>query len=206
MAVVARTFVGLSGWNGGPGVNVVHWEPTGSLGSEIADYTPALVVQAILDLRTAYDAAVDYFAPGVTVSFPNNAALIDAATGQVVGDVQGNDFVQDLTANGTDGKESRATQATLALKTGTFIDGRRLQGRIFLGPLASGAFQSNGYLDLTFQSVVNAAFENLTTGGESDIQLAVWHRPKPPSGAGAVAGVSSALLQNVPAVLKSRRD
>ena len=206
MPVIARTYVGLTGWNGAPGVNVVHWEPHGTLGADAEDYTPTLVVAAILAMRTAYEAAVDYFSPGVTVHFPNDATLIDVATGDAVDSVVGNDYVQDLVAAGTNGQESRATQACLALKTARFINGRRLQGRLFLGPISSGALQSNGQMDTTFVSDVNTAFLPLTTGGTADIQLAVWHRPKPPNGAGDVAGAVTALVGAKPAILRTRRD
>ena len=204
--VIARTFVGLSGWTGSPGVNVVHWTPALTFPADVGDYTPAIAAGFLADLRTAYAAVSNRFTQGVSITFPADVALVEATTGALVGTVVASSTPATITSTGSPGKVGRNTMATLALLTSTYTAGRRVQGRIFLGPLGTDALNDSGQVNDDFAAAVVPAFEDIISSGTSDGALTVWHRPKAPSTPGASCVATAVAIRRVPASLRSRRD
>ena len=204
--VIARTFVGLSGWTGSPGVNVIHWSPRMTFPADVGDYTPALAAGFLADLRAAYLSVANRFVQGTRITFPADVALIESTTGTLVGAVTATTAPADIVSTGSPGKTSRSTQATLALLTSDYLSGRRIQGRIFLGPLGTDALNDSGLVNDDFASAVVPAFADVVEGGTSDGVLTVWHRPKAPSRAGKGCPVTALAIRRLPGVLRSRRD
>ena len=204
--VIARSFIGLSGWTGSPGVNVVHWSPASTFPAAVVDYTPAMAADFLASLRTAYATVANRFTQGVRVTFPADVALIEATTGELVGAVVASSTPSDIVSTGSPGKVGRNTMATLALLTSDYVSGRRVQGRIFLGPLGTDALNDSGLVNDDFASAVVPGFSDVISGGDSDGVLTVWHRPKPPSRAGKGCPVTALAIRRTPGSLRSRRD
>lgn len=204
--VIARSFVNLRGWTGAPGVNVVHWVPRLSFPADVGDYTPAMAASFLAALRTAYQGLTGAFASGYYADFPAEVSLIEATTGQLVGAVVASSTPNAAGPGGGDGDVSRASQGIMSLQTSNYIAGRRIQGRLFLGPLGRQAFDSDGTLTTSLIGSANSAFGALLSGGSSDGQLVVWHRPKPGVSAGASCAVTAVAMREKPGVLRSRRD
>lgn len=123
---------------------------------------------------------------------------IDPATGQII-----ENFVT-TTARvefaGASEALPPANQALVRLRTGDFVGGRELRGRVFIpGILESDAV--TGSLNPTLVTALNTAFVNLMTAGGSAGDLVVW---SPTHGVASI--VTAAQTWTEFAVLRSRRD
>lgn len=205
MTNLARAVVALDGWIGGPGVNVLHFSE---------GFAPPFDEDSIQgtadELHTAYSACADMLAPGVTITIPAAFPIFDVDTGEIVDVISVPEPVDVITSTGTSGSTSRAAQICVRLSTSKFINGRRLQGRFFFGPIGGGLLQSDGQVSPTMQNNFTDAFGGMTSG--IGTRLAVWHRPKgnphadppvPPTG-GDWADVISVKGSPTPGTLRSR--
>ena len=204
--VIARTTVALSGWVGAPGVNVIHWVPRLTFPADVGDYTPAVASSFLAALRGVYNTLAPVTVNGWTASFAQETSLIEATTGALVGTVSPSSVPSAAGPGTADGDASRATQANVSLRTADFINSRRVQGRIFYGPIGSGALATSGTLLAQLQSDIATQFGSLLSSGSSDGQLAVWHRPTPGQSNGRSCVVTSVVGRALPASLRSRRD
>lgn len=100
----------------------------------------------------------------------------------------------------------KATQGLLRLRTGSFIAGRRIQGRIFIPALANDA-QLGGVPSGAFLTGLQSAGDALALAAVGAGGLVVWHRPTTTGGSDGVdAVVTSVSPWTQFAVLRSRRD
>lgn len=112
-----------------------------------------------------------------------------------------------LSGNGTGGASVAppAVAMLVRLNTGTWVGGRRLQGRTFISPLGPSVPEVDGTVVNTFLATKNIALAALLAGLPATDQYHVWHRPV--SGAGGYTGrITSMVIQDKIAVLTSRRD
>lgn len=199
----------ITGFVGAPGINTWH----GEAGLAAAWIDEA---QGWADaVRAVYFACKAYLAPGVTVTFPGEATIHDEATGSLLSAspvVAPANVVS--TATAAEGQDSRATQSLVQLHTAVVRNGRRLQGRHFLGPASSFCFDSNGQTNQNAKNGIQAAY-----GGVVDIAgagLVVWGPPiyeKNSAGeptdvlisAGKKGSVTAVSVSSIPGTLRSRK-
>lgn len=196
MAQVGRALVALTGWSGAPGVNVVHFAGAG----ETIDAEEWLDFQG--RLHAAYTAFGQRLAGGVHVQIPQECEVLNVATG-VLENVLVTEDPQPEIISVSGGPVNSATQCVVRLHTGAIINGRRLQGRIFGGPLASGAVAGNAVIPAVRADFVTGV-SGLIFGELGSTGIVVYHRPKA-GNPGAIGLVSSVTTWEIPGVLRSRR-
>lgn len=97
---------------------------------------------------------------------------------------------------------NRAAGARIDWQTGIVVAGRRIQGRTYVVPLGTGAFDSNGLVSAPGIAALAAAGNALRTGLQTDGgNLVVWSRTT-----GATAPVTGVTIPPKGAILRGRRD
>jgi hypothetical protein len=201
MTTLGRSIVESTGYIGGPGYNVIHWSagagagPTSTGGVEEfhdtlqASFT-ALAPYLIEVVEFTILPQVDCFSDSDGVIF---ASTTDPTSGRVVvGEAEGRTL-------------DRAACVTTRFRTEEYVNGRRLQGRAFIGPVGVSAFNTLGQIDAGVQTDVEDALAGLITGLGG--RLAVWHRPTTPSGTdGSYGDVTSIQANQMPGTLRSRKS
>lgn len=122
--------------------------------------------------------------------------LVNIGTGAVEG-IETTDAVTS-TGVGSGDPLPPATQALVRLRSGFYVGGREVRGRIFI-PGQGEINQTTGVPDTTLRNAYNTAIGNLI--GDPDSSLVVWSRTK-----GTAASVVSGSTWEKWAVLRSRRD
>lgn len=187
----------LTGTVGLPGLNTFY--------ANGASSTPitADATDMVARVRAFWNAIVATLPTAMTAVVSPQVDLIDPATGALTGGLVG---ATPLTVTGTGGTAlPLASMALLVASTGTIVNGRRLQGRSFIGPLAA-TVNNLGSLGPAQGAVISSAATNMLTGTTSSVPV-VWHRPKLPGPAGgSVAPVTGFVTRTPFAVLRSRRD
>lgn len=200
MTLVGRSIVRITGFVGEPGYNILHW--TAGVGPGPSDSGG---VEEFHDtLEASYSALAGYYNNQQTITIEDAVNYFDDSDGVIVGSTTdpGGNRVIDCTS--TDFFADRSLCATLRLRTETFINGRRLQGRIFLGPASFNLLGGDGQVGTGQVAAVEAAFAGAISGLGG--RLAVWHRPTPPSGTdGSYGDVTSLICNTTPGTLRSRK-
>ena len=197
MAQLIRVRTTLLGSFGGPGLSTNYFFPTVITGAVTADVT-----DVVARVRAYWFGMVSLLATSFTAQVQGSCDLLDAATGALVGSLS---VANPAVVTGTAATGQGPTQTTLLARynTNQVINGRRVQGRSFIGPVAGGV-NLQGVPIASALTVVGTAGASLLTGSTSSVPV-VWHRPH-----GAAAGVGVALSTVVCApyfaVLRSRRD
>lgn len=201
MTVLLRVKVLWSGWIGGPGVSVLHFSP----GLANTTITEPQWSATRGDLEDGWGDAKAWMAPGTSLTIPKEADLIDSASGQIVEQLLSIDPVKIVTAAPEANTFDPSSMAVVRLKTDQYLNGRRLQGRMFFGPICSGALSQNGNLKTDATNAISTMFDAVTS--DPGPRLAIYHRPLPGTTAGGAYGdVNSVSVWERPGVLRSRRD
>lgn len=197
MAQFARTVVQLGGFPGAPGLNVYNWMAPAHLDIDLPDVNNFTEI-----LQTALSDTNGAIFNGITRQVLAETTIHEVETGTLIGAWISETSLPPLTGSGT-GDASRATQATAALLTNDIRAGRRVQGRIFFGPIAGGAINAFGEIKTDSRAAIEDSFDGLVD--PLGPRLIVWSRP---NGVlpGAYADVSSVAVRPRPGVLRSRRD
>lgn len=197
MASLLRVRVVGFGWVGGSSLNTFYFDPIST-----PDATDA---QDVYDrVHGFFNSIKALFENDTSWAVDSEVSEIDPATGDLVGSFTVGTPASSVVGTGTDGLAGTATMAVLAYSTNTFVAGRRVLGRAFLGPLNKGAIV-NGQVGSGAIAIVDAAAPDLSdTAGGSSVQ-AVWHRPQ---GAvpGSLATITGWTTRSKVGVLRSRRD
>lgn len=200
MTIVGRSLVRSVGYIGSPGYNVLHW--TAGLGPGPSD--EGGVEEFHDSLQAAYDVWATACNPQVTFEVLPEVTYFDDEDGVLAGVTIDPTGVRTIVSTGSGFGSSRATAMCLRLFTGTIVNGRRLQGRIFIGPAAASALDSNGQIASGVIPGIESGASGLFTGLGGI--LCVWHRPvgDPPAGGtyGDVMGVS---CNQTPGTIRSRK-
>lgn len=199
MSLMYRVRVATTGWGGAPGLNTFYF--VDSADDTVADTAGAQecvdrVHAAFNDLRMIY--------PGSTTFTINPAVdVLTAASGELsvsFGTDPGAPFV----GGGEGGYGPAAAMVCLTFTTDSVINGHRVRGRSFFGPLI-GDSDANGTpvaFEITRAEGFGASL-GYTTG--EPVAQVIWHRPT--GGAGGVAArVTGHAVKDQFAVLRSRRD
>lgn len=184
-------------WQGaaikGNAVSVLHYDANSSAAP------PAAAIQA------AFQGAASLFPSGTTITVPAEGDVIDDTNGHLTGswtEAQAN------TATGSgSGPVAAGVGACISLGTSTIVNGkkgpRRLRGRIFLVPLITGAYDTDGTLTSGALGGLQTLANSLLSAGP----LSVWHRPTTVGGVDGSSGhVTTVTVHDKVAMLKSRRD
>lgn len=199
MTQFGRTIVELEGYDGAPGVNIYNW--CAPAHADIDQVDVDNFNETLWESLNAVTAA--NWADGVVVTINPNVGIHEVDTGDLVGGFIDGGGPWTLTGTG-DGEESRATQLGLRWLTNDFRNGRRVQGRTYLGPIPSGVLDSTGNVSAGIRTVVPPLFSGIYDGLSS--RLIVWSRPTGTSPVGAYADVVACQVAPKPFVLRGRRD
>lgn len=200
MTTLARFRVALADWPGAPGVCTLHFSP----GLGFTTFTQERCDLAAGELADAFTSMSDVLVPGMTWTIEDDVALFASETGEIVDVITLVDGPYTGTGSGADAKTSRDTQVCMALITADFLNGRRLQGRFFWGPVTGSALDTGGNVNSTVRSVWPPLFDASISGlGPS---LCVWHRPTPAApSSGSYGDVVTVRANTVPGTLRSRK-
>ena len=130
---------------------------------------------------------------------------IDVATGQIQNVITQDGPVLSWTqGTATISKVPTASSAVVALITDQWLNGRRLQGRYFIGPLNAEAIDETGQmLDSARADMEDSLYASITGLGG---RLAVYHRPTRGQANGSYGDVVTVACRKRVGVLTSRRD
>lgn len=161
-------------------------------------------------VRTFANAIIGLLPTGQLWSVQPAVDLVDSVDGQLAGGLVA---TTPALVTGTGGTVApTATEMLLAANTGLVVNGRRLQGRSFIGPCAITVVSGTGQLGPTQQTTLQNAANVMISGSTTSFPV-VWHRPKkagpggvPAATPGTNAAVTSFTARAPLAVLRSRRD
>jgi hypothetical protein len=197
MADIMRIRSVIAGTQGTPGLSTLY--AVGSLATPVA----ADALDMVGRVRAFWNAIITLLPTLTTVNVQSQVDLLDVATGALVGGLAP---AAPATVTGTGGSALPfAAAALLVGNTGIVINGRRLQGRTFISPLAATTNNAGNFGNAQQTTLTNAANAMLT--GSSSSFPVVWHRPKAPGPAGGVGVAVLTYTARTPyAILRSRRD
>jgi hypothetical protein len=198
VTLILRIRTVLSGWQGGPGLSTHYFLP-GTAGGVTAD-----AVDCCGRVRAFWIAAGPIFPTTVGMQTSGAVDIIEAVTGQLTGGLSGGSPAGVSGTAGT-GFGPYSTDVLLRAQTGVVINGRRVEGRWFLGPACTAANVGGVPTAAVGTNATNAGAA-LNTGATASVPV-VWHRPhgSPPVG-GLHVPISGYQASPEFAVLRSRRD
>lgn len=187
----------LGGLEGMPGLHTSYWNGASSTPVQ-ADATDAAA-----RVRAFWNSLASTLAVGLTINPLPGVDILDQTDGTLVGGL-GPGTLSTVTGSGT-GSLPSASMLLLKLATANIVNGRRVQGRWFIGPVSTLTNTGGNPTAASATALVTAG--GLLMSGATSSQLVVWHRPSDlaPSGGSAhvVTGFGTATEF---ATLRSRRD
>jgi hypothetical protein len=199
--IVRTTWAGLQG---GPGITQMAFEsdPPGN-------FIDATQAQTVVN-------AVRAFWNSIVSDVPNDVVLtvqpaIDSyatATGELGSTIVAATPPSSVTG-GSASNYSAASGGKIKLLTAGIKNNRRVRGAIFLVPLGTGAYDSNGGVVSSLGTTVATAYATLATAlAAENLSLGVWSRPvgTPPGTGGSWYPVTGVQVPTKVAVLRGRRD
>lgn len=194
---ISRVRATISGVSGLPGLYTAYF--SGSAGVT----TVAEANDVCARVRALWNQVKGDLAASVTVLVSPLVDSLDTITGALTGRTTASSVPTVVTSSGT-GELPPFTMGGLRLLTAGVVNGRLLQGRSFIGPLAT-ASSSSGVPSAGFVTDMNAAGLLLVSGATALINV-VWHRPSPSHTGGLSSLVTSYSADSKLWVLRSRRD
>jgi len=196
MSIMRVRFI-ITGLNGLPGLHTTYWN--GALAAPVqAD------AQDVVDrVRAFWQALNSTMADGVTISPDGTVDVLAESTGALTGSFSAT--AASVSSIGT-GAAPLASMMLLKYFTAAIVNGRKLQGRSFIGPVESTAI-SSGQVSSTANTSLITAAGSLSTGGSTASEQVVWHRPTLAAPSGGSTSVVTGFGTDIDfAVLRSRRD
>ena len=198
MTALSRVRVGCAGFPGGPGVSTFYFLD---------------LATALASLATYYGVVKDHTPPDVTFTVESIGDIIEDTTGAIVG--TWNQPLVPTIAGVAVGAYAAPTGAAQTWLTDGIVAGKRVRGRTFLVPLASGTFQTDGTLDNPTAASIALAGVALVTSQSASFVVwsrpfkgspAVLTRPARPARLGSHHLITGTRVTDKAAVLRSRRD
>lgn len=192
-----RVRVVSTGWSGSPGLSTWYFSPTAETVADANSVTASV--------RAFYVYAAEYLPAGVGWQVASEVDVVNPATGAVTDTLVATDALASVPGTKSASIVPPSVVAVLSLLTDTFIAGRRIRGRSFLGPLSQveTLTAAGGLGDAAKARYVTGVENLIATGG--DPTIVVWHRPKGGSGGEACPVVGCSVATKL-GVLRSRRD
>lgn len=163
------------------------------------------VSTTVAPLATFFNSIFNYVPTGGLATIPGTGDVIDESTGLITG-AWTKTGAGTAAGFATAAAYSAPSGAVIDWLTGLVINGRRVQGRTFMVPLASVAYQSDGTLASGVITAIKTAADALIAAyGDA---LRVWSRPQAGvmGRAGASVQVIASRVPDMAAVLRSRRS
>lgn len=192
MSPIARIRVTWTGFIGGPGVSTFYC-------LDPATFRPGLV--------TYWNAVKGNLPQTCNITVESEGDIINDVDGEVTGTWSAG--TPAAMAGGDTGVYSAPTGICVTWKTNTIASGKHLRGRTFLVPFTLSAFDLDGSLSAAAR--LNQEQKAQALVAASPGQMLVWHRPRKattlkPFRPGSSGAVSTAVVADKAAVLRSRRD
>lgn len=200
MTNLARIVITSEGYNGAPGYNIMHF----SYGT-YTELDHQEMANAIgTDLSSGYQDVQAYLVDAVTWSIGPTVQFFSAETGVIFDEVTASFSNPVITGTDDSVYIDRSACVNVAFRTNDFINGRRLIGRSFVGPIGGACFGADGQIHATALSAFSGMFDALLSG--LGPRLCVWHRPTSVQAAdGAYGDVATVTGRSVPGTLRSRK-
>lgn len=197
-----RTAIGLPGIPD-PALFTTYWDSTGAT-------VTAIATESMARVRAFFSAAANLFAVNMTLTYNPVLDEIEETTGEIVNQATGA-VPAAVAFTGTADILPLQVQGLIRLQTGTFRDGRRLQGRINLPYLKESSNDTGGSPTAAFVTAMTANAALLGTTVVTAVNQRVWSRPREatlvlPARAGLSAPVIARSCSPKWATLRSRRD
>ena len=200
MASLYRVRTTLQYGAGSPGLSTNYFLVTGGT----ANATDAATVAG--RVRGGWDVAKAMLSLGTTATVQPNIDVIADTNGDLVGSFG---ITPPAVVTGTGAAQTGPTQVMVGVRwlTSTFINGRRGQGRTFMGPIGSQAtdFPTPQAAEV---ALVNAYVVGVLTASvpAAVAPAAVWSRPTSPGGGGSSTPITAGQCAPQFYTLRSRRD
>lgn len=195
--MIMRVRFVITGVAGLPGVQTTYWNGASSV-PVTADST-----DVVGRVQAFWNSFKGFLASGTTVVGPQAVDIINPLDGSLTGQLSPG-AVSSIGGTGTSSMAS-ATMMLLKYNTAVIVNGRKLQGRNFIGPVGTNTNNVGDVASAANAGLLTAA-AFLNSGATASV-LCVWHRPKgtPPAG-GLASPVTGYGTSTEYAVLRSRRD
>lgn len=197
-AQMMRVRAAWAGYSGGPGLSTFYFSGSNPV-------LAAEALEAVNRVRAVFSTGAGSIPIGTVVTVSPQVDILSPATGVLLSSIS---VAPPASVAGTlaGGPGSTANMALGRFGTAAVINGRKVQGRIFWGPLGvsdvAGGQVSGSRVSLVQGAILQAGI-TITT----PITHCVWHRPDPVTHTGgdnpAVTGYT---VRTLVAVLRSRRD
>jgi len=200
MTILGRTIVRSDGYIGSPGYNVLHW----SAGVGAGPTSEEAVEEWHDTVEASWTALAGSFTPDATFTIDPTVVYFDDSDGVIIGATTDPNSSRTWEGESTGGTIDRSACYTVNTRTSEYVNGRRLVGRIFVGPISNEVILSDGQIDADTALAVEGFMDGMISGLGG--RLAVWHRPTialPDSG--AYGDVVSFKCNTVPGTLRSRK-
>jgi len=152
------------------------------------------------DLSDFFQAIDAYLPIGIIVTVPSDGDLLDVATGDLTGS-----WAEAASGPGTGagfGAYPAGVGARVTWSTSGIVAGRRVRGSTFLCPLVNSCYGTDGTLDETVRTALDAAADGLVTASAGGMRI--WSRPAP-GRPGAASTVTAGDIPDKVSWLRSRR-
>lgn len=178
-----------------------EWSGSGVTGPGLSTfYFTSTATGFPADLQTFFQAIKALIPTSCTITVPNTGDVLDASTGALTGtwtDAGGS------TTTGTNaGAFAGGVGISVKWLTNGIVNGRRVNGRTFICPIAGGSFETDGTPQASTVSALQTPATALITATAPD--FVVWHRPQG-GGGGNPNAIVSALVRDTPSWLRTRR-
>lgn len=181
--------------SGGDALLTYYWDSAGGTPTQV-------MTEAVARVRAFWESFKAKVPNTATITYDGLGDEVEETTGEIVGQFTATPLAVTNGLAGTDILPYQ-TQGLLRLSTGTYIGGRRVQGRQFL-PVPLEADSSGGVPVGAYVTAVQTAAALLGTTVVTPIAQRVWHRPGP-GGPGLSVVVTGRSCSTQWAVLRSRR-
>lgn len=190
-----RTVLTLPGISTPPLITT-YWDSTGAAAGLLA-------TEALARVRAFLNGLGSSFAINTVPVYNLVLDEIEETTGEIVNQVAGS-APGSITVSGSSDNLPFQTQGLIRFQTGTFIGGRKLQGRMFIPYQKEAGNDTGGTPTSTLVAQYNTAAALLGTTVVTAMSQRVWSRPQP-GRPGLSAPVIARQASGTWAVLKSRR-
>jgi hypothetical protein len=190
-----------SGFNGGPGYSIFHFQ-----GLDNEQPSEALAQTAVGQIEDFAGAILNLVPKIVTLQVMPDVEVIDETNGDLT-DVLSATPGPAVTGNASSFENyASASGAVVTWRTAGIRNGRRVRGRTFLVPLTSSAYAPDGSLADSALTALNTASAAMV-GSFGGPVLGVFARPTGPAAVdGIFHPVRSHSINDKVAILRSRRD
>lgn len=184
---MARVSCAWQGWPGSPGVTQL--------------YLLNPPVQGNIDaIRTFWNAFPNLLPAGLTIQVPNTGDVVSETDGSITGTWSVATLPAVVTGSSA-GTYAGNAGAVVHWLTAGVVAGRRVRGRTFIVPLATGYASDGSLASSTITTLSNAAAAYVTA--QAGVAV-VWARPAP-GRSGTVNSITASRVPDLAVSLRSRR-